>query len=373
LDPLFYIAEKFTSAASIIDIRPHGKGNVNDTFLVTLKAPAQDKFILQRLNSRVFPRPELVMKNMRTVIRHLQDRLPAASLGPGRRWEIPRLLRTGEGRDYWIDPQGSFWRALVFIEKARSFDRLEDLGQAREAGYALGLFHHLLSGLPVEKLVETLKGFHITPLYLRHYNRVLETHALKKSAEVDYGRRFIERRRPWAGILEKAKEEGRLRLRPIHGDPKVNNVLMDLSSRQAVSLIDLDTVQPGLVQYDIGDLLRSGANPLGEETDRWETVRFEIDFCQAILEGYLSQAGGFLIDQDYEYLFDALRLIAFELGLRFFTDYLEGNVYFKTASKEQNLLRALVQFRLTEGLEAQEAAIRSVIRDLKRPLNPNIA
>ena len=151
----------------------------------------------------------------------------------------------------------------------------------------------------------------------------------------------------------------------MHGDPKVNNVLLDTATGKAVALVDLDTVKPGLVHYDIGDCLRSGCNPWGEETEQWEAVRFDPDLGRALLQGYLAGAGGFLTDHDYHYLFAAIRLIAFELGLRFFTDYLAGNVYFKARRPEHNLARALVQFKLTESIEAQEAAIRAFIRDLR--------
>ncbi len=130
-------------------------------------------------------------------------------------------------------------------------------------------------------------------------------------------------------------------------------------------MVDLDTVKPGLVQYDIGDCLRSGCNPLGEETEQWEMVYFEPEVCQAILQGYLSMATDFLTENDYEYLYDAIRLIAFELGLRFFTDYLEGNVYFKANHQEHNLARALVQFKLTESIEAQAKAIHTIIQDMR--------
>ena len=139
--------------------------------------------------------------------------------------------------------------------------------------------------------------------------------------------------------------------------------MVDTATGKAVCLVDLDTVKPGLVHYDLGDCLRSGCNTLGEEIGNWEQARFETEICRAVLRGYLSQAGDFLTPKDYDYLFDAVRLLPFELGLRFFTDYLEDNVYFKVRYPEHNLLRALVQFRLTESIETQEGAIRTLIRD----------
>jgi Ser/Thr protein kinase RdoA (MazF antagonist) len=365
LDQLLAIVQRFAPPGQVPGIREYGSGNVNDTFLVTLEGAAKPHFILQRLNPRVFRRPELVMGNLRTVSDHVRRRLAVDPLSPGRRWEVPQVRLTRDGQDHFIDPEGSFWRALSFIEAAETFDIIKDVGQAREVGYALGMFHCLLSDLPPHRLADTLPGFHITPGYLKHYDEVLAKPGRRRSPEVNYALRFVKERRSCAGVLEQARAQGRLALRPIHGDPKVNNVMMDIATGQAVSMVDLDTVKPGLVHYDIGDCLRSGCNPLGEETGDWETVRFEAELCRAILQGYLSLAKGFLTESDYAYLYDAMRLVAFELGLRFFTDYLAGNIYFKARHPEHNLARALVQFKLTESIESQAATIHTIIRDLK--------
>jgi len=150
----------------------------------------------------------------------------------------------------------------------------------------------------------------------------------------------------------------------VHGDPKVNNVMIEESTGRAISLVDLDTVKPGLIHYDIGDCMRSGCNPLGEETEDWETVHFDPEIGAAILEGYLTQACNFLTAADHEYLYDSIRLLTLELGIRFFTDHLAGNVYFKVKHPKHNLQRALVQFKLTESIEAHEADIRSIIRNM---------
>ena len=141
-------------------------------------------------------------------------------------------------------------------------------------------------------------------------------------------------------------------------------VIIYATTGRAISLVDLDTVKPGLIHYDIGDCMRSGCNPLGEETEQWEAVQFDPDIGAAILEGYLTQARRFLTAADYEYLYDSVRLLTFELGVRFFTDYLAGNVYFKVKHPEHNLQRALVQFRLTESIEAHEADIRRIIQGM---------
>ena len=377
LADLMGVAQQFTLQGRVRGLREYGSGNVNDTFLVTVGAMVRSAhptlldgagnqhFILQRLNLHVFRRPELVMANLRTVSEHVGRRLARAPLTAGRRFEVPRVLLTREGRDHVIDSGGSFWRALSFIEAAETFDTIRDTGQAQEVGSALGRFHSLLSDLAPDRLSDTLPGFHMTPGYLAHYDEVLARRGAPPSPEVNYGLRFVAERRVWAPVLEGARSQGQLRPRPIHGDPKVNNVMLDSTTGAAVGLVDLDTVKPGLVHYDIGDCLRSGANPLGEETADWQRVRFETDLGRAILAGYLSRARDFLAEPDYAYLYDAIRLIAFELGLRFFTDYLAGNVYFKARHPEHNLARALVQFKLTESIEAQETAITAIIRDLR--------
>ena len=365
LGDLIPVAEQFKPQGEVIDIREFGNGNINNTFLVTLNAKGEKHFILQRINTRVFRQPELLMHNMRISTEHVRFRLERARLGAGRRWEVPRVLLTQDSLDHWVDSDGSFWRAISFIEGSQSFDAIRDLYHAGEVGYALGMFHNFLSDLPPDRLADTLEGFHIAPRYLRLYDEVLAKYRASKSPEVNYCLQFISERRAWAHVLEDARAQGRLLLRTIHGDPKVNNIMLDSVTGQAISIVDLDTVKPGLVHYDIGDCLRSCCNPLGEETEQWETVYFDSDLCRAVLEGYLPMAGGFLTENDFYYIYDSIRLIAFELGLRFFTDHLKGNVYFTVRRPEHNLARALVQFKLTESIESQAKEILTIIRDIR--------
>ncbi|MBV6625623.1 MAG: aminoglycoside phosphotransferase family protein [Rivularia sp. (in: Bacteria)] len=356
------IANQFETPGKVIQVEEFGHGNINGTFLVTLDSVEEKHFILQRINQNVFREPVLVMRNMTTFSNHVRQRLQDTSLTFNRRWEVPKVLLTQNNQNHFIDSDNSFWRAIGFIDNAETFDTIADNKHASEVGYALGMFHNLISDLPVENLADTLPGFHITPIYLKQYENVLIQYAATgKSPEVEYCLKFISTRKDWAHVLENAQMQSRLHLRPIHGDPKVNNVMIDTRDGKAISLIDLDTVKPGLVHYDIGDCLRSGCNPLGEETEFWEKVSFSTDICESLLGGYLEVARDFLEENDYLYIYDAIRLIAFELGLRFFTDYLAGNVYFKVKHPEHNLARALVQFKLTESIEMQESSIRKII------------
>jgi Ser/Thr protein kinase RdoA (MazF antagonist) len=378
-EPVWKAAAAFVPPQWIRSIFPYGKGNVNDTYLVTLSRAARaessgsssgeiagNRFILQRLSPAVFQQPDLVMANLGVVTEHVAGRLKDLPLPPGRRFELPRIVRTLKGQDCLRDDQGFCWRALSFIDGAETFDHINDEGHAREVGWALGLFHRLLSDLPPERLADTLPGFHETPRYLRQYEVALAGDGFRQSPEVAFCMRFVEERRRWAGVLEEAKSRGELVVRPIHGDPKVNNFLLERKTGRAVALVDLDTVKPGLTHYDLGDCLRSGCNPMGEETPDWEKVSFEPELARALLSGYLIYARDFLTDQDFLYFYAAVRLMAFELGLRFFTDYLAGNVYFKVAWREHNLLRALVQFKLTLSIEAQAEVLQSIIREMRQ-------
>jgi len=353
LENLTFIADQFKPDGNVIKVKEFGNGNINDTYIVTLDHPEENKFVLQRINTHVFKQPQLIMQNMRTFSEHVRRRV----LAEGHAWEAPRVIPVKDGQDFLLDEDNNFWRAISFVDNAQSHDTIKDLNHAREVGHALGMFQNLISDMPIESLSDTLEGFHITPRYLQNYYWVLLKNSAHDSAEVKHGMKFIEERRIFAHTLENAN----LPLRPIHGDPKVNNVMIHTTTGKAVSIVDLDTVKPGLVHYDIGDCLRSGCNPLGEDAEDWEAVHFDPEIGSAILEGYLTEARAFLTIADYDHMFNAIRLIAFELGLRFFTDHLAGDVYFKVKYPGHNLHRALVQFKLTESIEAHEADIRNII------------
>lgn len=365
MHPYSSVAEQFAPYTPVINVHEFGNGNINDTFLVTLDTalPEERQFVLQRINTQVFKQPKLIMQNMRAFTEHVRRR----AREEGHQWEMPRVIPACDGQDFYIDSEGGFWRAISYVHGARSFETIKDAALAREVGYALGTFQYLISDLPIHKLADTLEGFHIMPRYLQNFNRAFSQNGFKSSAEVKHCLNFVEQRREFANILENAREQGKLQLRAVHGDPKVNNVMIDESTGRAISLVDLDTVKPGLIHYDIGDCMRSGCNPLGEETEQWEAVQFDPEIGAAILEGYLTQARNFLTEADYDYLFDSIRLLAFELGVRFFTDYLAGNVYFKVKHPQHNLQRALVQFKLTESIEAYEADIRHIIQGMVSP------
>ncbi|MGC9195988.1 MAG: phosphotransferase enzyme family protein [Syntrophobacteraceae bacterium] len=357
-------AERFGAPDPIGKISPFGSGNVNDTFLVASGANENASFILQRINAGVFNMPEGIMQNLRIFSAHVSKRLEAFR-ALDRRWEMVRFLKTAEEKDFWIDPQGGFWRAMSLIEEAKSFDSIAGPAHATEIGFALGLFHSLVKDLAPAALKDTLEGFHIAPLYLRRYEAVRAALHVPASADTAFCIAFIEKRKDFLTVLEDAKADGRLPLRVIHGDPKVSNVLIDTRTNLAVSIVDLDTVKPGLVHYDIGDALRSCCNPAGEDPFSLDEVRFEPELCRALLGGYLGVVKDFLAPPERNLLYDSARLISFELGLRFFTDFLEGNVYFTVTDSMQNLRRALAQFRLCQSIESRAKVVRKILDEAK--------
>nr|MCR5414185.1 aminoglycoside phosphotransferase family protein [Kiritimatiellia bacterium] len=263
---------------------------------------------------------------------------------------------------------GDVWRVITRILSAHAFDTAQSPEHVLECGAALGHFHYLVSDMDPASIVDPLPGFHITSGYLRQYDETLSSPAARElvSASMEARRlaKFIEDRRDFALCLERAEASGELRRRMFHGDPKVNNIMIDDVTGKGTAMIDLDTVSPGMIHLDFGDALRSICNPAGEEETNLAKVVFDEDLCTAFCKGYMREAGSFLTGADRAYLFDSIRLLPFELGLRFFQDYLAGNVYFKTKEPEQNLNRARVQFRLCESVEARERSIRNLLAQL---------
>lgn len=349
MNKLLFIANRFTNA--VTEITPLGSGLINDTYLV---ATPSSPFVLQRINRTVFPAPEQIMANLMALNQHLAQKNSASV-----KLQIPETLKTTANEPLYQDENGDCWRALSFIADTESIETIGTIGEAEQVGFALGHFHRLVSDLNPLLLHDTLPGFHITPGYLKHYHQVRQQPA--KAAANRYCAEFIARFQVIADDLEAAGQQGLLSLRVIHGDPKLNNFLFDKHSKKIVSIIDLDTVKPGLVHYDLGDCLRSCCYIP-------EPVGFDLDICTALLKSYLTEAGAFFTEHDYHFLYPAIRLIPFELGIRFYSDYLQGNRYFKVTEPEQNLQRAISQFRLCESIMTQEAAIKSMLLQLQNKL-----
>jgi len=333
----------FLPTATLCRLAPLGGGNINDTWRVDLREGPSA--VLQRLHPSVFPDPGAVMHNMRLVTGHLGR---VASTGPP---IFFRLLANPEGRDHWFDPAGHCWRLLTYIERTRTLTRLHSLEQAGEIGSLLGCFHLLVADLEQAALRDPLPGFHVTPQYLAAFDAV--GGRTRPGSELEaFCDEVIAAQRHTAPLLEAARAQ--LTSQVIHGDPKIANFLFAADSDRAVSLIDLDTVKPGLLLHDLGDCLRSCCHRQGETAGVAAEATFDPDCFGALMAGYLARAGHLLGPRDRELLVAAVGLISFELGLRFFTDYLHGNTYFKVDHPDQNLQRAVEQFRLNQSIRDQQ-------------------
>ncbi|MEN8253967.1 MAG: aminoglycoside phosphotransferase family protein [Verrucomicrobiota bacterium] len=363
----FKIAGQFDVAGRIASMRPTGSGNVNDTYLAVFRTHfSEERIIVQRINSHVFANPEWIMENLSILTNHYHKQLLAESDTADRIWQLPRIVPCRDGQDFFRDENGEFWRALTLIASANSFDIAQSEKHAYEVGTVLGQFHRLVSGMNPLSLRDTLPGYHETPKYLEQYDAAMQgpdaKDLIESSIEVRTLCRFVEDRREFAHVLQNALEAGELQTRLIHGDPKVSNIMIDDDTGKGTAIIDLDTVKPGLIHYDFGDALRSLCNREGEETTDLAKISFDLDYCESFVRGYMTHAREFLTDNDKKYLYDSIRLITFELGLRFFHDYLAGNIYFKVTSPEQNLQRAQVQFRLCESIETRKRQINEVLK-----------
>ncbi len=332
-------------------VTPLGCGNINDTFLIR---SATSSFVLQKINSDVFPDPLRVIENFQRITSHLQHKNDGAK----ERLQVASPVPTLDNYPCYRDSTGAFWRGQSYLTHA-SCRVLTDPAQARRVGQVLARFHRLAADLQAQALRDPLPGFHNLPGYLHDYDRAVRGMKIPLGEEYAFCLATIDRYRPQATTLEDARQAGILVLQPIHGDPKVDNFLFN-EQGQVLGLLDLDTVAMGLVHHDLGDCLRSCCNRTGETGADVRSVTFDLPLCRALLDGYFSGPDQVLTKTQREYIFAGVLLISFELGLRFFTDHLQGNRYFKVRREDENLLRAVGQFHLAHDIAGKEQDIRAM-------------
>lgn len=334
-----------------------GEGNINASYLVR-GAPVP--FVLQKINGEVFPEPRRVIDNFGIITDHLRRRrrelgVDFLTAGP---------LRTLAGAMHYRDGRGGFWRAQTYLSDGRA-GTLADEGQIMRAGRTLARFHLLAADLDVVRLAEPIPGFHHLPRYLAEFDRVLAENSRPAGDEVRFCLETIARERDGAGLLEEARESGVLAVQPIHGDPKIDNFIF---SGIGEGMLDFDTVGAGLIHYDLGDCLRSCCNRAGERGGDSGGVSFDLGRCRLLLAGYFTE-NPLPGEAQRALIFEAVSLITFELGVRFFTDHLRGNTYFRVAEDGENLARAVRQFRLVADIAAKEREIRGLIKAVSEARN----
>lgn len=329
---------------------PLGGGNINETYL--LHGP-NGKMVLQRIAEHVFSDPRVVIENFVEVSSHLRRRADVERVD----FVVAAPVPAVNGSLAIRDKQGGWWRGQSYLEHGAV--RISDLAAAKDIGRILALFHHLASGLEKQIRRDPLPDFHDLEKYLRQFDEAWLERSSVRDDEAAYCLAIIARMRTNVPFFRRAVEQGILVAQPVHGDPKLENFIGTADSGRACGLFDLDTVRVGLVHHDLGDCLRSCCNVGGEEGGG--RVRFDGEVCRAIISGYFSQPYSGWTQGQRELIYDGLLLICFELGLRFFTDYLAGNSYFKVADSRQNLRRALRQFSLVENLVQRERELRKMI------------
>lgn len=323
----------------VVSVTSLGAGNINDTFLVE---KAEGRFVLQRINREVFPSPALLVENYSTIAKYL-----AGSSD----FQLPSLLKTSSETYFHIDEEGEIWRATEYLNSTVQLSVASEL-QAHSMGRTLSFFHSLAQQISLSEIADPLPGFHNLPAYLTSFDSLYgDSSLLRRDARCEL---VIQELRSQADLLEEGKRAGKLPQQVIHGDPKCDNFIFDERS-QAIGMFDFDTAAVGLLQYDLGDCLRSCCNPAGELAG---VPAFDLDLCKAILKGYGESVSV------PEFVFESVLLLSFELGLRFYTDHLMGNKYFRVAKDGLNLHRARRQFILLDDIRKKETQIRQIIDEL---------
>ena len=340
---------------------PYGSGHINDTKLITAKTDlGVKKYVLQRINHNVFKKPDELMKNYVGVTSYLSKIIEKAGGDPMR--ETLNVIKTKDGEDFYLSPEGEYWRLLVFIDDSLSYDKVERPEQFYESAVAFGNFQYLLRDYPADTLYETIVNFHNTPDRIRLFKEALAADVCGRAKEVKEEIDFVLAREEFAATLEAAHNEGRLPLRVTHNDTKLNNILFDDVTGKALCIVDLDTIMPGYSVNDFGDSIRFGATTALEDEKDLSKVNFDISLYELYVKGFIEGTKGGLTDCEMELLPIGAIMMTFECGTRFLTDYLSGDTYFKIHRPEHNLDRARNQFKLVSDMEKCLDEMRAIVK-----------
>lgn len=349
------VAARFLMPGEFISAEPFGGGHIHDTYRAVFdQAGRPVRYLVQRINPHVFRQPAALMQNIERVTAHLAARLAGQ---PDASRRVLTLIPAREGRNWHVDASGHHWRAYRFIERAHTRDTAESTGQAFEAARAFGQFQRLLADLPAPRLHDTIPGFHHTPGRFAAFEAALAADGAGRAAAAAAEIEFARRHQPLATALIEANLPGRV----THNDTKLNNVLLDDATGEGLCVIDLDTVMPGLALHDFGDLVRTATSPAPEDERDLTRVGMRLPMFEALARGYLEGTGSLLTPEEKRLLPVAGKLITYETGLRFLTDFLAGDVYFKVHRAGHNLDRCRTQFRLVESITRQEAEMNRLV------------
>jgi hypothetical protein len=354
------ICLQFQIDGDLCEANPHGSGHINDTFLGKYATcDGQVCFVHQRINHHVFKEPEKLMQNIERVTRYAREQITAAGGDPLR--ETLTLVPALDGKSFYCSPEGEYWRTYTFIPGARTYEIVEDLRHVFSAARAFGNFQKLLDSLPGERLHETIPNFHNThrrfEAFRQAVNQDTAGRCKKVQAEID----FIFQREADASLVVNMLASGELPERVTHNDTKLNNVLIDDQTGEEVCVIDLDTMMPGSALYDFGDLVRMGTATATEDETDLSKVGVDLHMFEWLARGYLDAVRDFLVPKEFELLVFAGRLITYEQAIRFLTDYLNGDIYYKIHHPEHNLVRTRTQIKMVAEMECKCPEMESII------------
>lgn len=355
---LLEISRQFHIYGDLLHAEPCKIGHINETYIATYnQGGIQVRYVLQKINTNVFRNPDAVMDNMVRVTTHQRRKLAGHGARDASRRALT-VIPTRDSRYYWRSPDGECWRTLVFVEGVRTFEAVETPQQAYEAGRAFGEFQGWLTDLPGKRLAETIPNFHNTRKRFESLQSAIAEDRANRAAEAKKEIEFALRQEKIVDVILNALARKKIPERITHNDTKFNNVMLDVVTGKAICVVDLDTVMPGSALYDFGDMVRTTTSPTLEDELDLAKVRMRLPMFKALARGYLENAGSFLTRGERSFIAFAGKLITFTIGIRFLTDFLAGDTYFRVHRPHHNLDRARTQFKLVESIERQETAMQ---------------
>lgn len=356
------IYNSFQADGTFLKGEPFGNGHIHDTFRIETEKADKDDYILQRLNNKVFKNIPALQNNIERVTGHMRNKISEIP-GSDIKRNCLNLVPAIDGKSWHKDKSGNFWRMYIFIPDHRSYEVVDSPGKAFEGGKAIGQFQSILADLPGDTLYETIPYFHNIEKRLSIFRKVLKRDRSGRTDLVKNEIEWIIKRADEMKIILKLGNEGKIPVRITHNDTKFNNILFD-NNDQALCVIDLDTVMPGYIHYDFGDAIRTAANTAGEDEKDLSRITLDLDLFKAYSHGYLSEMYDTLNYFEKEYLAFAPQLLTYTIALRFLTDFIDGDRYFKIHHEYHNLERARAQIRLVECMKEQYEEMKKIIREL---------
>lgn len=344
------VFEQFCTGTKFVNAVTYGNGHINDTYLIAAEnGGTPENYILQRVNSSVFKNPEQVINNISAVTEHISHKLEKTQKDISRL--VLRLSKSNDGKPYYRDENGNYYRVYNYIPDAICLDLPETETDFYNSAVAFGEFQCLLSDFPVERIYETIPDFHNTEKRYRNLVSSALADRAHRASNVAEELEFFRKRQSFYGLLEQKHKEGILPKKITHNDTKMNNVMLDRQTRKPLCVIDLDTVMPGFSVNDFGDSIRFGASTAAEDERKITMVHFDKSMYDIYLNGFLRGCGSGLTENEKKLLPVGAVMMTLECGMRFLTDYLDGDTYFKTAYKEHNLVRCHTQMKLAYEME----------------------